>query len=77
MSASVGLEEEILIICELFDPLAKVRVIEQSEVSLGLKILAPSAQQDFLEVGVVEDVRVHGPPSVSSFVFVVCKPNSV
>jgi len=75
--ASIGLEEEILISCELFNPLAELRLVQKSQISLSLKILALGAQQDFLEVSVVKYIRVHGPPSVPSLVLIVGKSKRV
>jgi hypothetical protein len=75
--SGIGFEEKILVVCELFNPLKQLGLVEESLVGSGLEVLAVPVEEELLEVGVVEDVWVHGPSSISGLVLFVGKSNSV
>jgi len=66
VSARVILEEEVLVLRVGLNPALLVLVLEQSHVSLSLEVLRLVAKEQLLEVGVVEDVRVHAPAGVET-----------
>ena len=43
------------------NPLLGLRVLEEGEVSLGLEVPAVVAEENLLEISIVEHMRVHGP----------------
>ena len=70
MSLGVVEEEKFLVLSVGLNPSLKGSVLHQLHVSLHLVILGLIFEEKLLEVGVVEDVRVHAPASVSSLLLI-------
>lgn len=77
VSACVNLEEEILISCKLLNPSSEIWLMQKSEVSFCLEILAFVSEEHLLEISVVENIWVHCPPSVFGFVLIISKSKCV
>ena len=77
VSSCIVSEEQILILCVFLNPGASLFVFEKIEVGGGLEVLALVAEEHLLEVGVVEHVGVHSPPSHSGLVLFSGEPKGV
>lgn len=77
VGTGVVLEENFFVFCVELNPVLQLWILQESEVRLRFQVDTIMAEQDLLEVGVVEDVWIHSPSSSLTLIVIVGKAESV
>jgi hypothetical protein len=77
MGTGVFSKEKLLILCELLAIAAELSIISKDNFGLGLQELRSITKKDFLEIGIIENMRVLSPSILSAAAFHVSETNSV
>lgn len=77
VGTGIVLEENFFVFSVELNPLLQLWILQESEVRLRFQVDTIMAEQDLLEVGVVEYVWINSPSSCLTLIVIVCKAESV